>query len=152
MTTDPAELTPAELAAQEAAQGETEDPDAPTMTSREVTETFGPQTAAQKIMHTLRELSEPDEDAGGMELTLATVAMGLEKGLADDIAEKQSTGELDVFVLALTQFLATHRSDTARRLVVVELPPGGGRELPTGTKLAFLDRAIEEAESAKSPL
>lgn len=106
-------------------------------------------TAAEKIMATLRELSKPDEDAGELELTLATVCMGLERGLAEQIHEQQETGELDKFVLALTRFLALHRSDNAKALFVVELPR---RELPAGTRLHLLDEAIKAAETATSPL
>lgn len=133
---------PVKLAAQEVTQGENDS------SLPEASE--GPKTAAQKIMQTLRDLSDPDPDAGGLELTLATVAMGLEKSLAGEIQAKQETGELDVFVLALAQFLATHRSDTAHRVIVVELP--SARDLPTATKLHYLDKAIAESEIAKSPL
>jgi hypothetical protein len=81
--------------------------------------TIEPTTAAEKITRTLQEISKPEPDAGEMELTLATVAMGLERGLADQLEEKQATGELDEFMLALTRFLAMHRSNDARQLVVV---------------------------------
>ena len=108
-----------------------------------------PSTAAEKIMRTLRELSKPDEDAGELELTLATVCMGLERGLAEQIVVQQESGELDEFVLALVRFLALHRSDTARACFVVELPR---RELPAGTRLHLLDEAIAAAETATSPL
>lgn len=106
-------------------------------------------TAAEKITHTLRELSRPDPDAGGLELSLASVAMGLETGLAEQLGEKQETGELDEFVLALTRFLALHRSDSARALFVVEMPR---RKMPNGMRLKLLDDAIEAAETASSPL
>lgn len=107
------------------------------------------ETAAEKIMSTLRELSQPDDDAGELELTLATVCMGLERGLGEQIAEQQESGALDEFVLALTRFLALHRSDSARALFVVELPR---RELPAGTRLHLLDEAMKAAETASSPL
>jgi hypothetical protein len=122
-------------------------------------------TAAEKIVNTLRELSKPDEDAGDLELTLATVCMGLERALGEQIGEQQESGQLDEFVLALTRFLALHRSDDAHQLVVVELPPytvhgelAHGRQgrakvnLPPGTRLKLLDDAIEAAAVAKSPL
>jgi hypothetical protein len=125
----------------------------------------GTTTAAEKIGRTLREMSRPDEDAGEMELTLATVAMGLERGLGAELERAQGTGELDEFVLALTRWIALHRSDSADRLVVVELPSytvhpelGRGREprartnLPAGTRLKVLDDAIAAAETASSPL
>jgi len=108
-----------------------------------------PTTALEKIMNTLRELSQPGEDAGEMELMLATVAMGIEGGLGDGLVEQQASGEVDEFVLALSRFLATHRSDSAKQLVVVELPR---RELPAGTRLHLLDEAVKAAETATSPL
>lgn len=120
-----------------------------------------PSTAAEKITNTLRELSRPDEDAGEMELTLATVAMGLERGLGPELEAKQGTGELDEFVLALTRFLAMHRSEDARALVVVEMPRHHeqGRpladqlsDLPSGTRLRLLDEAIAAADGVVSPL
>lgn len=108
----------------------------------------GPQTAAEKIARTLKELSRPDEDAGDLELTLATVAMGVERTVGPALGEKQESGEVDEFVAALTRFLAMHRSDTAKQLVVVELPR---RELPAGTRLHLLDEAIAAADAAPSP-
>lgn len=108
-----------------------------------------PKTAAEKIAGTLRQLSRPPEDAGEMALTLATVAMGLERGLGAELERNQETGELDEFVLALARWLAWHRSDTARMLVVVELPR---RTLPAGTKLHLLDEALRAGEDVKSPL
>jgi hypothetical protein len=97
-------------------------------------------TAAEKVESTLRELSRPDDDAGELELSLASVAMAMERGLAEKLAEQQASGELDAFMLSLTRFLAMHRSDDARALIVVELPR---RELPSGTRLHLLDQAIE---------
>jgi hypothetical protein len=107
-------------------------------------------TAAEKLGNTLRELSQPDEDAGAMELTLASVAMGLEQGLGDVLERTQASGELDEFVLALTRFLAIHRSDSAKLLVVVEIPRR--RDLPAGTLLHLLDEAIAATAAATSPL
>jgi hypothetical protein len=107
-------------------------------------------TAAAKIMQTLRELSVPDEDAGELELMLSTVAMGLERGLGQELGRTQGTGELDEFLVGLTRWIAGHRSDSVRRLVVVELPRG--RELPAGTRLHLLDEAERLAEQASSPL
>jgi hypothetical protein len=109
----------------------------------------GPMSAAEKILNTLREMSQPDPGASEMELMLSTVAMGLESSLGSELAEHQASGSLDEFVLALTRFLATHRSDDARALVVVELPRG--RELPPGTRLHLLDEAIAAGEKAKAP-
>lgn len=113
-----------------------------------VAATGTPVTAAQKIANTLREISKPDEDAGGMELSLASLAMALEQGIGEQLQEKQATGELDDFVLSLTRFLALHRSDDARMLVVLELPR---RDLPAGTRLHLLDEAIAAADKAESP-
>lgn len=108
-----------------------------------------PTTAEAKILRTLRDMSQPDPDSGELELMLATVAMGLEKALAEQLAQFQASGDLDEWVLALVRFLADHRSESARRLVVVELPRG--RELPTGTRLHLLDEAMAAAEQAESP-
>jgi hypothetical protein len=108
-----------------------------------------PVTAAAKIQRTLRELSRPEAGAGELELTLATVAMGLERGLGEELVRSQESGELDTFVLALTRWIALHRSDSARQLVVVELPR---RELPAGTRLHLLQEAIDAAHDATSPL
>jgi hypothetical protein len=108
-----------------------------------------PGTAAEKIANTLRELSQPDEGAEEMELMLATIAMGLERGLAEGLEEQQRSGKLDEFVLSLTRFLALHRSDDAKQLIVVEMP---ARELPAGTRLHLLDEAAKAAKTASSPL
>lgn len=107
-------------------------------------------TAAQKLTNTLRELSAPSEDADEMELMLGSIAMALESGLGDVLASSQATGELDEFVLALTRFLAVHRSETAKQLIVVELPRR--RDVPAGTLLHLLDEAIAAATKAESPL
>jgi hypothetical protein len=112
-------------------------------------DTTPPATAAEKILNTLRELSKPEEDAAELELTLATVCMGLERGLGEQIWEQQQSGALDEFVLALTRFLAGHRSNSAYQLLVVELPR---RDLPPGTRLHLLDEAAKAAETAASPL
>lgn len=108
-----------------------------------------PRTAAEKIRNTLRELSRPGEDADEIELTLATVCMALESGLEEKLAEQQMTGELDDFMLRLTRFLALHRSDDARALIVVELPQ---RDLPAGTRLHLLDEAINATRDVVNPL
>ncbi len=107
-------------------------------------------TAAEKILGTLRMLSTPDEDAGELQLMLATVCMGLERSISEALHEQQQTGELDEFVLALTRFLATHRSSGARQLLVVEMPRH--QNIPAGTRLHLLDEAAEAAASATSPL
>jgi hypothetical protein len=79
--------------------------------------------------------------------------MGLERALTEKLQEAQQTGEVDEFIKALTMFLATHRSDTARRLVVVEMPRAPeGQRLPNGTRLLLLDQAEAAAEQAVSPL
>lgn len=104
-------------------------------------EQAGLRTAEEKIAETLRELSVPDEEAGGLAMTLAAIAMQAEGHL--DLSEQQASGELDEFVLALARWIAGHRSDTARRLVVVELPRR--EDLPAGTKLHCLDEALQAA-------
>jgi hypothetical protein len=111
-------------------------------------------TAAEKITRTLRELSVPGDGADAMEMTLASVAMGLESGLAEKIAESQESGELDDFIAALARWIALHRSDAADVLVVVELPRGAFKrhDVPTATGLHRLNEAIALAEQAASPL
>jgi len=121
----------------------------------------GPHTAAEKLELTLKQLSRPGQDAGELELTLATVAMGLERGLAPALEEHQKTGAVDRFVLELVRFLSLHRSDDAKQLLVVELPRAHvlGRpiadqlqDLPHGTRLRLLDEAVAAAASVESPL
>lgn len=107
-------------------------------------------TAAVKLMRTLRDLSRPGEDAGGLQLTLATVAMGLESQLGPELERTQATGELDEFIGALTRWIAMHRSESVKRLVVVEMPRR--RDLPPGKRLQLLDEAERLAEQATSPL
>jgi hypothetical protein len=106
-------------------------------------------TAAAKLMRTLRALSKPDEDAGELMLMLATVAMGLERNLGPELERTQATGELDEFLGGLTRWIATHRSQTAHRLVVVELPRC---QLSEGARLHRLRTAEAHAETARSPL
>jgi hypothetical protein len=113
-------------------------------------EPVGGETAAEKILATLRALSQPRPDAGEWELTIATVCMGLERSLGPQLAEQQATGEIDEFVLDLTRFLATHRSDSAQQLLVVEMPRRPN--LPAGTRLHLMDEAARAAENAVSPL
>lgn len=107
-------------------------------------------TAAVKLMRTLRELSQPGEDAGGLQLTLASVAMALEGQLGPELERTQATGELDEFIGALTRWIAMHRSDTVKRMLVVEMPRN--RSLPAGKRLQLLDEAERLAEQATSPL
>ena len=123
-------------------------------------------TAAEKVERTLRELSQPDDDAAGLELSLSTLAMAVESmpGLRDNLAENQEEGKVDEFILALTRWLATHRSDDARQLLVVELPKARHshltmpesplllNEIPAGTRLHMLDEAAKAAADAVSPL
>ena len=110
-------------------------------------------TAAEKITESLREMSTPRPDAEALQLSLATLAMGLEAQLGDAIQRAQETGELDEFVLALTRFLATHRSDSAKQLLVVEVrrTPQGWM-LPSGTKLHAIDEAAAAAAAVENPL
>lgn len=107
-------------------------------------------TAAAKLMATLRAISKPPEDADELQLMLASVAMGLENALAGELERTQATGELDDFIAGLVRWLAQHRSDTVKRLVVVEMPRR--RELPAGKRLQLLDEAEYLAEHATSPL
>ncbi len=106
-------------------------------------------TAAAKIMQALRDISSPKDDAGELELMLATVAMGLERTLGQELARTQATGELDEFLAGLTRWFATLRSDSAWRLVVIEMPR---KDLPNGKRLHLLDEAEELAEVASLPL
>jgi hypothetical protein len=97
-------------------------------------------TAAEKIMSTLRNLSEPGDEAGALELTFASVAIGLDKALPEALDELQDQGELDTIILVLARWFATHRGDEApTRLVVVELP--NRRDLPAATLLHQLELA-----------
>lgn len=109
----------------------------------------GHQTAAEKVAETLRQISMPDEGAGELELTFATMAMALERGLGEELDRAQETGELDRFMLQLTRWLATHRSDSADQLLVVEVPR---RPIPTGTCVHLMEQAVRASESATSPL
>lgn len=110
-------------------------------------------TAAEKILNTLRELSTPRPGAEPMELTIATMCMGMERQLQAQLLEAKDTSQVDDFVCTLTMFLATHRSDRAQRLVVVEMPRAPqGMRLPNGKRLQLLDIAEARAESAVSPL
>lgn len=107
-------------------------------------------TAAAKVANTLRELSQPDPDAGAMELTLASIAMGLEGNLGPQLAATQASGELDEWLEAMTRFLASHRSDSARRLLVVEVPRYPLEQLQPGVRLRLLDEAA--AKTIVNPL
>lgn len=117
-------------------------------------------SAAKKVTATLRQLSTARPGAEAMELTVASVCLGIEKAIAERLRAAQGS-EVDEFVAALTRFLATHRSDDARRLVVVEMPrmprtpEGPRRKLPAGVRLRLLDRAeaaAEASEEAGAPL
>jgi hypothetical protein len=109
------------------------------------------QTAAEKILATLRQLSRPRPEAAPMELTVATMCLGLEKHLAEMLRNPEINA--DEWVLVLTRFLASHRSDTERRLVVVEMPRAPrGLRLPNGARLRLLDIAEAAAEQPEAPL
>lgn len=110
----------------------------------------GPKTAGEKVLATLRLLSTPEEDDGEMEMMLATVCAGLERQLGPQMGDWDASGDVDEFVLQITRFLATHRSDTAKQLLVVELPRH--RPLPAGTLLHLIDEAYAASETASSPL
>lgn len=111
-------------------------------------------TAEAKILQTLREVSQPDPDAEGLELTLASIAMALESGLGPELARNQATGKLDEFILALARWIALHRSDDVDALVVVELPRRtlSLHDLPHGIGLQRLNDAINATASVASPL
>ncbi len=111
-------------------------------------------TAAEKIMRSLRDVSQPDEDAAELELMLASVALGLERGLGPELERNQASGKLDEFLLALARWIAAHRSDSADALVVVELPQRTLKlhDLPHGIGLERLNAAINAAQSVTSPL
>jgi hypothetical protein len=110
----------------------------------------GRRTAAEKIYDTLREMSMPAAGADEVQLALSTVAMGLERSFGPMITEAQESGELDEFVLALTRWAATHRSDGAWGLLVVEVPRG---RVPNGKLLQLVnDAAAAAAAGASSPL
>jgi hypothetical protein len=106
------------------------------------------QTAAEKITETLGEMARPGEDAGEMELALASMALGVLHGLGAQIEQAQQDGELDTFLLTLARWVAGHRSDTDKMLLVVEIPR---RQLPPGTRLHLLDEALEASQDASSP-
>lgn len=108
-------------------------------------------SAAEKIMRTLRNLSKPDEDAGELELTLSSVAFGIERGLRAEL-KRMDPEDLDRLVVSLARWMASHRSDAARQLLVVEMPRR--ENLPAGTRLHLLEeaeQAAERAEQAGSP-
>jgi hypothetical protein len=108
-------------------------------------------SAAEKILATLRELSRPRPEAAPMELTIATMCLGLEKHLAEMLRDPEN--DADEWVLTLTRFLASHRSDTHRRLIVVEMPRAPrGLRLPNGSRLRLLDQAEAAAEEPAPPL
>lgn len=125
------------------------------MTDEELQQVEDPgDTAAAKIMRTLRDVSEPEEDAEGLELTLASVAMAMERGLGPELDRNQASGKLDEFLLALARWIAAHRSDNADALVVVELPQRTLKlhDLPHGIGLQRLNEAINAAGDVSSPL
>lgn len=109
-------------------------------------------TGAEKVKATLHAFTNVDDDADALQLTLASVAMGLEsqEGFISTMEENQASGELDAFVLALTRWIATHRSDDAEQLLVIEIPRG--QRIPNGTLLARCERAAEESRNIGSPL
>lgn len=107
-----------------------------------------PRTAEEKITQTVRDLSVPDEDAGAFAMSLSSLAMMAEGRL--ELAEQQASGELDVFIRELCRWIAGHRSDTAKRLVVVELPRR--EDLPAGTLLHCVEQALAAGENPELPL
>jgi hypothetical protein len=114
-----------------------------------------PGTAGEKLLVTLRELSKPAEGAGEMELMLATLAMAVEGTVGKELPAYQERGEIDEFLLALCRFLALHRSDEVKELLVVELPrreKHAANPLPHGTLLKALDDAADAMSTATSPL
>lgn len=109
-------------------------------------------TGEEKVLRTLQGFTNVEADANPMQLTMASVALGLEStGFMESLHESQLSGEVDEFVLALTRWLATHRSDSAEQLLVVEIPRG--QDIPPGTRLHRLDLAAEAvAAGIESPL
>lgn len=108
-------------------------------------------TAAEKITDTLRELSDPNDDAGELALMFASLVIMLDKALPAALNDLQDQGELDTIILALTRWFATHRGDNApSRLVVVELP--NRKDLPPATLLHQLELAQGEPDPAGLPL
>jgi hypothetical protein len=111
------------------------------------------ETAAEKVLNTLREFSKPPEGADAMALTIATMCMGMERQLAPMLLEEKNTTKVDEFVTVMTRFLATHRSDSGKQLVVVEMPRAPqGMRLPNGKRLQLLDEAEAQAKVAAPPL
>jgi hypothetical protein len=109
-------------------------------------------TTAEKILQTIAEISEPGDDAGGLELAFASVAMMMGRALPDAIAE-MSGRELDDTVLGLARWFANIRGDQSTRLLVVELPRTQGyRDTPAGTKLHQMDLAEKIEVPAGLPL
>jgi hypothetical protein len=113
-------------------------------------------TGAEKVKATLKAFTDTPDDADAMQLTLATVAMGLESqsGFLASMEASQESGELDEFVAALTRWIATHRSDHAEQLLVVELPRGRGpfNDIPAGVVLERCRQGAEKMLTASSPL
>jgi hypothetical protein len=109
-------------------------------------------TTAEKIMDTINQVSEPSDEAGGLEMAFASVAMMMGNQLPAALAEMSET-ELDETILALARWFANIRGDHSTRLVVVELPRNPGyRDLPAGTKLHYMDRAETVEVPAGLPL
>jgi hypothetical protein len=111
-------------------------------------------TAAEKVTRSLRDLSRPQPGAAELELTLASVAMGLESSLREEMTRMQPTGELDEFILALTRWIGMHTSDDTDALVVVRVPQRALKlhDLPHGIGLERLNEAIAASSSIVSPL
>lgn len=99
-------------------------------------------SAAEKVRATLQQMATPDDDAEGLELGLAGIAVGLLQQLGGMLDELQNTGKLDEFVHLTTAWMATHHTDGGPRLVVVQLPADRGHELPPGTRLKCLDDGV----------
>jgi hypothetical protein len=109
-----------------------------------------PQNAAEKIMQTLKDLSDPSDDAGGLELAFGSIATMMQSALPSALVQAEADGDLDDIILSLTRWLASHRSDQAHRLLVVELPRR--RDLPPGTKLEYLHQAEQAVVPTGMPL
>ena len=106
-----------------------------------------PKSTAERVLETVAEIADPDDDAGGLELAFSSVAMMMGPQLKEAIADMPEA-ELDETILGLARWFTQLRGDTSLRLVVVELPRR--QDLPAGTRLHHLEQA--EAATPKPGL
>lgn len=105
------------------------------------------QTAAQKVRHTFAEMGKPDGNSD-IEMMMATLATAMEGRLAGELEQQQRDGQLDRLVIALTRWVAWHRSDHLGRIAVVVMPL---RQLPPGKRLDLLDHALRNVAPPDLP-